>query len=124
VERACSQAGIIPTDIDFFELTDSVSIYAALSLEAAGFAKKGEGWKLAMNGSLNLDGRLPILTLGGCKARGHPLAASGVYQVVEAVMQLRGEAGPNQLRQPRRAMVQALGGPASTAVTHILDIAR
>jgi len=121
VERACRQAGILPTDVDFFELCDSYSIYALLSLEAAGFARRGEGWKLAETGALERKGSLPILTMGGCKARGNPAGATGVYQLVEAVQQLRGEAGANQIPRARRALVQSLGGPASTAVTHVLE---
>lgn len=120
-ERACRQAGILPADIDLFELFDAFSIYAALSLEAAGFAERGQGWQLAQNGNLNLDGSLPISTFGGLKARGNPGGATGVYQVVEAVLQLRDQAGKNQVANARRALVQCLGGPASTAATHVLD---
>ena len=122
VQRACRQAGILPTDVDLFELCDNFSIYAALSLEAAGFAERGAGWLMAQQGSLALDAALPICTMGGAKGRGNPLGASGVYQVVEAVLQLRGQAGKNQLSGARRALVQSLGGPASTAVTHVLEI--
>lgn len=121
VQRACRQAGILPGDVDFFELTDSFSVYAPLSLEAAGFAKPGEGWKLGQDGSLVRGGRLPIQTMGGFKARGNPLGAAGMYQIVEAALQLRGEAGASQLPKSRRALVQNLGGPASTAVTHVLE---
>jgi acetyl-CoA C-acetyltransferase len=121
VERACRQAGILPKDADLFELSDNYSIYAVLSLEAAGFAARGEGWKLAQSGGLSLTGKLPIVTMGGCKARGDPLAATGVYQAVEAAQQLRGDAGKNQLPNPRRALIQSLGGPASTAITHVLE---
>jgi acetyl-CoA C-acetyltransferase len=121
VERACRKAGILPSDVDLFELTDAFSIYAVLSLEAAGFAAPGEGWKLGQNGCLGLQGSLPIQTMGGMKARGNSLAASGIYQAVEASLQLRGQAGNNQVQNARRAMIQSLGGPASTAVTHILE---
>lgn len=121
VERACRQAGIRPQDVDFFELYDSSSIMAALSLEAAGYAGRGEGWKLAVDGAIGLQGSLPIAVMGGLKARGNPLGAVGVYQIVEAALQLRGQAGKNQLGKAQRAMVQALGGPASTAVTHVLE---
>lgn len=120
-ERACRQAGILPADIDLFELFDAFSIYAALSLEAAGFAERGQGWQLAQDGELNLDGSLPISTFGGLKARGNPGGATGVYQVVEAVLQLRGQAGENQVADARRALVQCLGGPASSAATHVLE---
>jgi len=125
VERACQKAHISPLQVDLFELHDSYSIYAALSLEAAGFARCGEGWKLAQDGSIpaaiSLQGSLPISTLGGLKARGNPGGATGAYQAVEAVLQLRGQAGPNQVPDARRALIQCLGGPASTAVTHVLE---
>ncbi len=120
VERACAQAGIAIDQVDFFELCDLYSIYAALSLEAAGFAERGQGWVLAEEGQISLKGRIPISTLGGLKARGNPWGASGLYQVVEAVQQLRGDVGGNQIPQAKNALVQCLGGPASTAVTHVL----
>ncbi len=122
VERACRQAGILPGDIDLFELYDAYSIYSVLTLEAAGYAPRGQGWKLAQDGSLALRGKLPIATLGGLKARGNPGGATGVYQVVEAVLQLRGQAGENQVKGARRALVQSLGGPAASAVTHVLEV--
>ncbi|MDZ4158300.1 MAG: thiolase family protein, partial [Anaerolineaceae bacterium] len=120
-ERACRKAGIRTVDVDLFELSDNFSIYAALSLEAAGFANRGEGWKLAQGGGLSLKGKLPICTMGGMKGRGNPLGAAGAYQMVEAALQLRGEAGENQVAGAQRALVQSLGGPASTVVTHVLD---
>ena len=121
VERACWQAGIKPEQADLFELYDAYSIYAALTLEAAGMAERGQGWTLAQDGELSLQGSLPVATFGGLKARGNPGGATGVYQAVEAVLQLRGQAGVNQVPAARWAMIQALGGPASTAATHILE---
>lgn len=121
LEQACHQAGILPSDVDFFELHDAFSIYAVLSLEAAGFAPRGEGWKLALGNKLTRHGDLPISTMGGLKARGFPLGATGAYQLVEAVQQLRGTAGENQVPNARLGLVQSLGGPASTAVTHVLE---
>ncbi len=121
LEQACHQAGILPSDVDFFELHDAFSIYAVLSLEAAGFAPRGEGWKLALGNKLTRHGDLPISTMGGLKARGFPLGATGAYQIVEAVQQLRGTAGENQISNARVGLVQSLGGPASTAVTHVLE---
>jgi len=121
LENACSQAGILPSDVDFFELHDAFSVYGVLSLEAAGFAARGEGWKLGIGDRLTLKGDLPINTMGGLKARGYPLGATGAYQLVEAVQQLRGEAGENQIPNARLGLVQSLGGPASTAVTHVLE---
>jgi len=121
VEAACKQAGVLLGEMNLFETWDSSSIYALLTLEAAGLAPRGEGWKLAQAGEFNLRGRMPILTQGGNKARGYPLGAAGVYQVVEAALQLRGEAGQNQIPGARRALTLALGGPASTAIAHVLE---
>lgn len=121
VERACARAHITPLQVDLFELCDSYSIFAALSLEAAGYADRGQGWKLAQDNHLSLHGSIPISTLGGLKARGNPGGATGVYQAVEATLQLRQQAGQNQVSDARRAMIQCMGGPASTVVTHILE---
>ncbi len=122
VQRACAQAGISPRQADFFELYDHTSITAALSLEAAGFAERGQGWRLAQGEHLTLKGDLPIATFGGLKARGNPGGATGLYQAVEAALQLRGEAGANQVPGARWGLIQALGGPAATAVTHVLTL--
>lgn len=122
VERACSQAGILPRDVDLFELYDAFSIFSVLSLEAAGFAERGQGWKLAESGEIGLEGEIPLTTFGGLKARGNPGGATGLYQIVEAVMQLRGQAGANQIADAKKALVQALGGPASTVGTHVLEV--
>jgi len=121
VEQAFQKAGITREQVDLFEYYDAFSIFAALSLEAAGFAQRGQGWKLARDGSIALTGQLPCATLGGLKARGNPGGATGVYQAVEAVAQLRGQAGSNQIAGARYALIQCLGGPASIAVTHILE---
>lgn len=122
VERACRQAGILPSDVDLFELYDSYSVIAAMSLEAAGFAERGEGWKLAERNEIGLRGSIPVATLGGLKARGNPGGATGIYQAVEATLQLRGKAGENQIQDAKRALIQCLGGPAATAVTHVLEV--
>lgn len=121
VEAACHKAGISLEQIDFFEYHDLYSIYAALSLEAAGFAPRGEGWKLAAEGAIALNGRIPCATMGGLKARGFAGGATGVYQAVEAATQLRGQAGSCQVAGANFGMIQSLGGPASTAVVHILE---
>jgi acetyl-CoA C-acetyltransferase len=122
VEHALKKANMGLEDIRFFEYHDAFSIFAALSLESAGFAPRGEGWKLAADGSISRTGRIPCATMGGLKARGFPGGATGVYQAVEAVIQLRGSADPSiQLGGVKAGMIQSLGGPASTAVTHILE---
>jgi len=123
-KRAYQQAGVSPADIDVFELHDAFTIISALSLEACGFAERGEGFKLAQNGNITLEGPIPICTMGGLKARGNPLGATGVYQVVEVVEQLRGQAGPNQVKDPQLGMAQNIGGSGATAITHILEVQR
>lgn len=120
VERACRRAGVMPKDVDFFEYHDATSLHAALSLEAAGFASQGQGWMLAKSDVIGLQGQIPVATFGGLKARGHALGATGVYQAMEATLQLRGEAGKNQVQDAKIGMVQSLGGMAATAVTHVL----
>lgn len=120
-QLAYDQAGIQSNNVDVFELYDSFAVYAALSLEAAGFAARGEGWQLAQKGAISLHGQVPISTFGGLKARGKPGAATGLYQIAELVQQLRDEAGENQVPEAHWGMAQCLGGSASTAVTHILE---
>jgi acetyl-CoA C-acetyltransferase len=119
-ERALKQAGVVLSDVDLFEYHDVFSIYAALQLEAVGFAAHGQAWKLAEDGGISLKGKIPCATMGGMKARGFAGGAAGVYQAVEATLQLRGQAGANQVPNARTALIQSLGGPASTAVSHIL----
>lgn len=120
--RAYQQAGLRPEDIDFFELHDAFTVVSALSLEASCFAPRGQGVRFAQEGHIEPEGKLPISTQGGLKARGHPVGASGTYQIVEAINQLRGQAGTNQLQHCRVGMTQSLGGMASVAVTHILGV--
>lgn len=120
VKQAYSQAGVGPKDIDVFELHDAFSIMSALSLEACGFADRGQGPRLALDGEITAKGRIPITTRGGLKARGHPVGATGVYQVVEVVQQLRCEAGATQVDGARIGMAQNIGGSGATIITHIL----
>ncbi len=120
-QRAYAQAGVGPADIQIFELHDAFSIMAALSLEACGFAERGQGPRLALDGHIGPTGRLPLATRGGLKARGHPVGATGLYQIVEVVQQLRGQAGATQApNQPRLGMAQNIGGSGATVLTHIL----
>ncbi len=118
--RAYSQAGVTPDDIDLFELHDAFSIMSALSLEACGFAPRGQGPRLGLDGEITITGRIPVATRGGLKARGHPVGATGVYQIAEIVQQLRGEAGETQVENARIGMAQNIGGSGATIVTHIL----
>jgi len=119
-EKALRRARVERKDIDFFELHDAYSIMAALSLEASGFAEPGSAPKMATEGAYHIGGDLPILTMGGLKARGHPVGATGVYQIVESVIQLRGDAGKNQVDGAEIGMAQNVGGVATTVITTIL----
>jgi len=119
-KEAYLQAGIGPGEIDFFEVHDAFSIMSALSLEACGFAERGQGPRLALEGEITTQGKIPITTMGGLKARGHPVGATGMYQIVETVLQLRGEAGPAQIDGAKIGMAQNIGGSGATIITHIL----
>jgi len=120
VKRALIHAGVAREQVNLFEYHDAFSIFAALSLEASGFADVGQGWTFARDKTIAQNGKLPCATFGGLKARGNPGGATGIYQAVEATLQLRGQAGSNQVSFANVAMIQSLGGPAATAVTHIL----
>lgn len=122
-KRAFEQADLDPKDIDLFELHDGYTILTALSLEACGFAERGEGYRLGIEEQIGLRGALPISTFGGLKARGHAGGATGVYQIAEVALQLRQEAGDNQVPDARVGLAQNLGGLGGTAVTHILEAA-
>ena len=119
-KKAYNQAGIGPDDIDLFEVHDAFTIMSTLSLEASGFAERGQGYRLALDNEIAPDKRVPICTMGGLKARGHPVGATGVYQIVEVVTQLRGEAGKTQVPGAKIGMAQNIGGSGATVVTHIL----
>jgi acetyl-CoA C-acetyltransferase len=117
---AYQQASITPKDIGVFEYHDAFTIMAALSLEAAGFIKPGYGPALAKEGAIKIDGEIPVATMGGLKARGHPVGATGLYQIVEIVQQLRGRAEKTQVARNTFGMAQNIGGSGSNIVTHIL----
>src|SRR5262249_50694619 len=117
--RAYEQAAISAADVDLLELHDSSTIMATLALEANEFAERGAGWRLAAENQIGLKGKLPISTFGGLKARGNPLGATGIYQAIEVALQLRGQAGENQVADAQIGMAQNLGGIGSTAVVHI-----
>ena len=119
--KAYAQAGVRPGEIDVFELHDAFSIMAVLSLEACGFAERGQGPRLGLEGHIRPSGRVPVATRGGLKARGHPVGATGVYQIVEVVQQLRGAASGTQVPDARIGMAQNIGGSGATVITHILS---
>ncbi len=119
-KRAYEMAGVTPEDIDVFELHDAFSIMSALSLEACGFAERGQGVRLGLDNEISPAGRVPVCTRGGLKARGHPVGATGMYQIVEVIQQLRGECGGTQVDGARIGMAQNIGGSGATILTHIL----
>jgi len=119
-KHAYEMANVGPADIDVFELHDAFSIMTALSLEACGYAEQGQGPRLGLDDQISPNGRLPICTRGGLKARGHPVGATGMYQVVEVVQQLRGECGETQVDGAKIGMAQNIGGSGATVLTHIL----
>lgn len=121
-QKAFQQANIQVEDVDFFELHDAFSIMSCLQLEAVGLAQPGEGWRLAAENQIALDGSIPIATMGGLKARGHPIGATALYQTCEIVQQLTARAGSNQLAAPRIGMLQSIGGAGTTILTHILGV--
>ena len=109
-EQAFKMAGIKPKDIDVAELHDAFTILEIAESEHAGFFPKGEGAKALERGDTQIGGKLPINPSGGLKARGHPVGATGVAQVVELVWQLRGEAGERQVKGAANGFSLNFGG--------------
>lgn len=120
-KSAYKMAGVTPKDIDFAEVHDCFTIAEIIDIEDLGFFKKGEGGKAAEEGITSLDGELPINSSGGLKAKGHPVGATGVAQVVEVVTQLRGKAGKRQIKDAEIGLTQNIGGSGGTAVVHIFS---
>jgi len=119
-ERALQQAHLTRKDIDVLEVTDPHGIAAALALESCGFIERGMAPRHAADGGIAPGGATPLATGGGYKSRGDVGGANGVYQVLELVHQLRGQAQSVQVPNARVAFAQSLGGVGATAVTHIL----
>ncbi|NLB34872.1 MAG: thiolase domain-containing protein [Elusimicrobia bacterium] len=121
-EMAYKMAGIGPEDISFAELHDAFTPFEIIGSEDVGFFPRGRGWIAAAEGITARDGRFPINPSGGLKARGHPVGASGLAQIVEAVWQLRGEAEDRQIpRDMRYALTQSIGGFATNNMVIILE---
>lgn len=117
---AMERAGVPRKKLSMLEVHDAFSVVGALSLEAMGYSKKGMGSRDAKAGKYNRDGELPINTFGGLKARGHPVGATGVYQIAEAYLQLTGQAGKNQVDGAQFAATQNIGGVDTTSAVHVL----
>lgn len=117
--EAFKMAGITPEDVDVFEPYDASTVSVLLALEDLGFCKKGEGGPFVAEGHLRPGGSLPSLTSGGGLSYNHP-GAFGVQLIVEAVRQLRGEAGERQVPDAQIGVVHGIGGLASVGATVVL----
>jgi len=126
VERATQQAfkmaGRKQENIDVLEVHDCFTIAEIIVLESMGFVERGKGGQAAESGLTALDGKLPVNTSGGLKAKGHPVGATGVAQVIEIMHQLRGEAGERQLKDVRIGMTENMGGTGASAVCTIMEV--
>jgi acetyl-CoA C-acetyltransferase len=118
--RAYEAAGIRPDDIDLLEVHDAFSVLGIIALEDLGFSERGRGTMLVKEGRCLRDGDLPTNTFGGLKARGHPVGASGIYQIAEITLQLTNEAGKCQVPEANVGLAQSVGGIGSTVAVHIL----
>ncbi len=122
-EKAYRMAGLRAADIDFAELHDCFTIAEIVASEDLGFCAKGEGGPFAASGATALTGSKPVNTSGGLKSKGHPVGATGVAQICDVALQLRGEAGERQLRKHSLGLAQNLGGSGATCVVTILGAA-
>jgi acetyl-CoA C-acetyltransferase len=119
-EKAYRMAGVTPADIDLAEMHDCFTIAEIVATEDLGFVKKGDGGQFAAEGHTSLTGSKPVNTSGGLKSKGHPVGATGVGQICDLVLQLRGEAGERQVAKHNIGLAQNLGGSGATAVVTIL----
>lgn len=119
--RALEMAGRKIEDVDFAEVHDCFTIAELMVMEAMGVVKEGQGGDATMDGLTALDGDFPINPSGGLKSKGHPVGATGVAQVVEAALQLQGQADQRQIRNARIALTQNMGGSGASSIVHILE---
>jgi acetyl-CoA acetyltransferase len=108
--RAFAEAGITPADIDVAEVHDSIAFNELLAYEELGLCPAGQGARFASSGASSLSGKVPVNTSGGLESRGHPVAATGLAQIIELATQLRGEAGDRQVAGARIAAAENAGG--------------
>lgn len=118
--QALSQAHCALQEMDFIEIHDAFSVVAALSVEAMGLSKSGEGARDARTGKFDRAGEKPLNTFGGLKGRGHPVGATGAFQVAEAYLQLTGRAGRNQVGDATLGLTHNIGGVDTSAAVHVL----
>ena len=118
-KKAYEMSGTSPNDIDVAELHDAFTILELIQYEDLGFAKKGQGGKFIQDGESLLDGKLPVNTSGGLKARGHPISPTGMAQIFEIVKQLRGECGDRQVTDAKTGLTCNIGGAGGSITTHL-----
>jgi acetyl-CoA C-acetyltransferase len=118
-KKAYAQAGIGPRDLSFCEVHDCFTIAEIMVIEALGLVDRGKGGEAAPSGMTALGGRVPVNPSGGLKSKGHPVGATGIAQVREAVLQLRGEAGGRQVEGARWGLTQNMGGTGASSVVHV-----
>lgn len=123
-DRAYKMAGINANKVSLAEVHDDFTINGVLGIEGLGLAKVGEGAKLVCTKDVDKGGRIPVNTFGGLKARGNPLGATGIYQVAEVVLQLRGDAGDHQVEGAKYGVTQNAGGMASICAVNVLRRAK
>ena len=117
--RAFAEAGVLPSDIDMAMIYDSFTITVLLLLEDLGFCRKGEGGAFVQGGRIALGGELPINTDGGGLSSNHP-GMRGIFLIIEATRQLRGQCGPRQVQGAKLAVAHGSGGLLSSQATTIL----
>ena len=118
---AYSQSGMAPSRIDVVEQHDCFSITGIINMENLGFAKKGQGGRLIIQGETEINGKIPTNTTGGLKACGHPLGATGIRQVVDITKQLKGEFRSEiQVPNAEKGLTHNIGGIGGTVIVHIL----
>lgn len=120
-KRAYEMAGLAPKDISFVEVHDCFTIAEICAIEDLGFFEKGQGGPASLAGETALNAKISVNPSGGLKSTGHPVGATGVKQAVEAVHQLRGEAGKRQVDGAKYGMTHNVGGSGATAVVHIFS---
>jgi acetyl-CoA C-acetyltransferase len=118
---AYAQAGLTPDHLSFCEVHDCFTIAEIMVLEALGIAPRGCGGSGAESGATALGGKIPVNPSGGLKSKGHPVGATGIAQVREAVLQLRGQAGKRQVRDAHWGLTQNMGGTGASSVVHIFE---
>ncbi|MBM2814020.1 MAG: acetyl-CoA C-acetyltransferase [Ignavibacteria bacterium] len=120
-ERAYKMANVSPKNISFVEVHDCFSIAEIIVAEELGFFEYGKAGKAIANGAGTYGNGVVINPSGGLKAKGHPVGATGVAQVIECTLQLQGKAGKRQVENARYGMAQNMGGSGGSSVVHILE---